>query len=384
MNNYYISDNLKLKYNSLYLLCLKYQLMYSFTFLFSFIVIIIMIGLLTINSFRRFIIIYRIFGKAKKRDFHKQPIPNSIGVVFLLLFILGVIVLEPFLEKKDLIGLIAGGVVICLTGFWDDLKIMSPIKKLFYQILAVSFIVLHNGLVIQNLHGFLGIEILNPILGIPFTIFIGIFMINAFNLIDGIDGLAALTAIISFAAFSIAFWLIDSKGYFGLCVLMIGIMGSYLPFNFSKKRKVFMGDSGSMFIGYILFVMSMLIVNSTAPILNNLSFERSVIPIVPLTIFILPIIDTASIYWYRVSVGRNPFSADKYHIHHLVLMLTKSHLLSSLVICCLLVITIFLFSLLVFKLTTVLFISLYFVLIFSMIIISNIIRIIYKKQLNKV
>ena len=358
--------------------------MYSFTFLFSFIVIIIMIGLLTINSFRRFIIIYRIFGKAKKRDFHKQPIPNSIGVVFLLLFILGVIVLEPFLEKKDLIGLIAGGGVICLTGFWDDLKIMSPIKKLFYQILAVSFIVLHNGLVIQNLHGFLGIEILNPILGIPFTVFIGIFMINAFNLIDGIDGLAALTAIISFVAFSIAFWLIDSKGYFGLCVLMIAIMCSYLPFNFSKKRKAFMGDSGSMFIGYILFVMSMLIVNSTAPILNNLSFERSVIPIVPLTIFILPIIDTASIYWYRVSVGRNPFSADKYHIHHLVLMLTKSHLLSSLVICCLLVITIFLFSLLVFKLTTLLFISLYFVLIFSMIIISNIIRFTFKKQLNKV
>ena len=358
--------------------------MYSFTFIFSFIVVILLIGFLMINSFRRFIIIYRIFGKAKKRDFHKKPIPNSIGVVFLVLFILGVIVLEPFLEKKDLIGLIAGGVVICLTGFWDDLKIMSPIKKLFYQILAVSFIVLHNGLVIQNLHGFLGIEILNPILGIPFTVFIGIFMINAFNLIDGIDGLAALTAIISFVAFSIAFWLIDSKGYFGLCVLMIGIMGSYLPFNFSKKRKAFMGDSGSMFIGYILFVMSMLIVNSTAPILNNLSFERSVIPIVPLTIFILPIIDTASIYWYRASVGRNPFSADKYHIHHLVLMLTKSHLLSSLVICCLLVITIFLFSLLVFKLTTVLFISLYFVLIFNMIILSNIIRIIYKKQLNKV
>ena len=358
--------------------------MYSFTFIFSFIVVILLIGLLMINSFRRFIIIYRIFGKAKKRDFHKKPIPNSIGVVFFVLFILGVIVLEPFLEKKDLIGLIVGGVVICLTGFWDDLKIMSPIKKLFYQILAVSFIVLHNGLVIQNLHGFLGIEILNPILGIPFTIFIGIFMINAFNLIDGIDGLAALTAIISFAAFSIAFWVIDSKGYFGLCVLMIGIMGSYLPFNFSKKRKVFMGDSGSMFIGYILFVMSMLVVNTTAPIIDNLSFDRAVVPIIPLVIFIIPIIDSASIYLYRLSVGRNPFSADRFHLHHLFLLLMKSHLVSSLVMCCLLVFTIFLFSLIVFKLTTVLFISLYFVLIFSMIILSNIIRIMHKKELNKV
>jgi len=127
------------------------------------------IGMFTIISFRRFIITYRIFGRAKKRDYHKQPIPNSIGVVFLLLFILGSIVLESFFEKTELTGLIAGGVIICLTGFWDDLKIMSPYRKLFYQIFAVSFIVLHNGLVIQNLYGFLGIEILNPILGIPFT-----------------------------------------------------------------------------------------------------------------------------------------------------------------------------------------------------------------------
>ena len=130
---------------------------------------------------------------------------------------------------------------------------------------------------------------------------------------------------------------------------MIGIMGSYLPFNFSKKRKVFMGDSGSMFIGYILFVMSMLVVNSTAPVLDNLSFDRAIIPIVPLTIFILPIIDTASIYLYRLSVGRSPFSPDKYHMHHLILMFTKSHLVSSLVMCCLLMFTIFLFSFLVFK-----------------------------------
>jgi UDP-GlcNAc:undecaprenyl-phosphate GlcNAc-1-phosphate transferase len=358
--------------------------MYSFTFIFSYITVIMVIGMFTIISFRRFIITYRIFGRAKKRDYHKQPIPNSIGVVFLLLFILGSIVLESFFEKTELTGLIAGGVIICLTGFWDDLKIMSPYRKLFYQIFAVSFIVLHNGLVIQNLYGFLGIEILNPILGIPFTVFIGVFMINAFNLIDGIDGLAGMTSIISFAAFAIVFWVLDSKGYFGICFLMIGIISSYLPFNFSKKRKVFMGDSGSMFIGFILFVMSMLIVNSTAPILDNLPFDRAIIPIAPLTIFILPIIDTASIYLYRLSVGRSPFSADKYHIHHLILLFTKSHLISSLVLSCLLMFTIFLFSSLIFKSSMVFFISLYFVLVFSMILLTNIIRIIFKKQLNRV
>ena len=341
------------------------------------------LGMLTIISFRRFIITFRIFGKPKRRDFQKQPIPNSIGVAFLFLFIFGGIVLESFLEKTEIIGIFVGSVIICLTGFWDDLKIMGPYKKLFYQLLAVSFVVLHNGLVIHNLHGFLGIEFLNSFIGIPFTIFIGVFMINAFNLIDGIDGLAGMIAIVSFAAFAIIFWLVDSKGYFGLCFLMIGIILSYLPFNFSKKRKVFMGDSGSMFIGYILFVMSMLIVNSTAPVLDNLQFDRAIIPIAPLTIFIIPIIDTASIYFYRLSVGRSPFSADKYHIHHLILFFTKSHLVSSLVISCLLMSTLFLFSLLASNTSTVFFISLYFVLVFTMILLTNIIRIFCKKQLNK-
>ena len=101
--------------------------------------------------------------------------------------------------------------------------------------------------------------------------------------------------------------------------------------------------AATMFIGFILFVMSMLIVNSTAPILDNLPFDRAIIPIAPLTIFILPIIDTASIYLYRLSVGRSPFSADKYHIHHLILLFTKSHLISSLVLSCLLMFTIFLY-----------------------------------------
>ena len=102
MNYYCILDNLKFKYNSLYLPHLKHQLMYSFTFLFSFIVIIMTLGMLTINSFRRFIITFRIFGKPKRRDFKKQLIPNSIGVVFLVLFIFGGIGLQFFLEKKDM------------------------------------------------------------------------------------------------------------------------------------------------------------------------------------------------------------------------------------------------------------------------------------------
>ena len=260
---------------------------------------------------------------------------------------------------------------------------MRAYKKLFYQIIAVVFIVIHNELIILNLHGFLGIELINPVLGLVFTSFIGVFMINAFNLIDGIDGLAGITAVISFAAFAVVFWLLDSKGYFGVCFLMIGIILSYLPFNFATKRKVFMGDSGSMFIGYILFVMTMLVVNTNAPLVDNLLFNRAVLPIVPLVIFIIPIIDSASIYLYRLSIGRSPFSADKFHLHHLLLLYTNSHLVSTLSISSLYIFVIVLFSLMVFNTTTVFFISAYFVLIFALILVSNIVRIKSKEKLVK-
>ena len=260
---------------------------------------------------------------------------------------------------------------------------MRAYKKLFYQIIAVVFIVIHNELAIENLYGFLGIELISPLLGLVFTTFIGVFMINAFNLIDGIDGLAGIIAVISFAAFAVVFWLLDYKGYFGVCFLMIGIILSYLPFNFSTKRKVFMGDSGSMFIGYILFVMTTLVVNTNAPLVDNLLFNRAVLPIVPLVIFIIPIIDSASIYLYRLSIGRSPFSADKFHLHHILLLYTNSHLVSTLTISALLIFVIVLFSIMVFQTTTVFFISSYFVLLFSMILIINIIRIKSKEKLAK-
>jgi UDP-N-acetylmuramyl pentapeptide phosphotransferase/UDP-N-acetylglucosamine-1-phosphate transferase len=208
-------------------------------------------------------------------------------------------------------------------------------------------------------------------------------MINAFNLIDGIDGLAGIIAVISFAAFAVVFWLLDYKGYFGVCFLMIGIILSYLPFNFSTKRKVFMGDSGSMFIGYILFVMTTLVVNTNAPLVDNLLFNRAVLPIAPLVIFIIPIIDSASIYLYRLSIGRSPFSADKFHLHHLFLLYTNSHLVSTLSISSLYIFVIVLFSLMVFSSTTVFFISAYFVLIFALILVSNIVRIKSKEKLAK-
>ena len=356
--------------------------MYTFSFIFGFLIVIVITGMLMINSYRQFITMYRIFGKAKKRDLHKQPIPNSCGVVFLVLSLLGVIILEPFFDKTELIGFIVAGTLICIIGFWDDLKVINTYNKLIYQLLIISFVVIHNDLEIQNLYGFLGIHELNPIVGSVFSVFIGVFMINSFNLIDGIDGLAGATAIISFVSFSIVFWIFDNKQDFGVCILMIGIILAYLPFNFSTKRKVFMGDSGALFIGFVLFMMTMSVVNTTAPIAYNLTIERYVIPIIPLAIFIIPIVDTSSIYLYRILLGKSPFSADNLHLHHLFLLLTKSHLSTTLTIISFNIVIIASFSLAVFKLNSIAFITSYFVFLLCVFLLSIFLKYRYKTELN--
>ena len=356
--------------------------MYTFYFIFGFIIVNVIIGTLMINSYRQLIIMYRIFGKAKKRDIHKQPIPNSCGVVFLVLSMLSIIVLESFFDKTELVGFIVTGTLICIIGFWDDLKIINTYKKLIYQLLIISFVVVHNDLEIQNLYGFLGIHELNPILGHMFSIFIGVFMINSFNLIDGIDGLAGAIAVISFVSFGIVFWILDDKQHFGVCIAMVGIILAYLPFNFSTKRKVFMGDSGALFIGFILFMMTMSVVNTSAPIAYNLTIDRFVIPIIPLAIFIVPIVDTSSIYLYRILLGKSPFLPDKLHLHHKFLLLTKSHLLATLTIVSLNIIVIATFALAVFKLNSIAFITSYFVFLLCVFLLSIFLKYRYKKELN--
>ena len=348
--------------------------MYSAIFISSFIGLIFGLGVVLINSYRKFVLLFRMYGRPKKRDFSKTPIPNSCGVVFLFLLIIGIAVVYPFSNNpSELLAIIAGSSVIAISGFWDDLKISRVREKLVYQIIVVSASLLYLDLTINNLHGFLNIYFVPIWIGFPLSVFIGLFMINAFNLIDGIDGLAGFLGISSFVSFSILFWTLDYAEYFGLCILMTGILAAYLPYNFSNKKKTFMGDSGSMLIGYLLFILTMTLIANREPIIEKL-IDRSILPVAPMVIFFVPMIDTLSIFVYRLLNGRSPFSPDRLHLHHMMLKLFRAHSLAS---CCLVFLNIVLissFSYFAFHLQPTLFQILFFILFFLCVIILSIIR----------
>lgn len=356
--------------------------MYSTSFIISFILLTFALGFVVINSYRKFIVLFRIYGRPKKRDFSNTPIPNSCGVVFLFLIILGSTVIYPYSNTpKELLAIIAGSTVITLSGFWDDLKIARVREKLVYQTIVVSASLIFLDLTINNLHGFLNIYAIPFWIGFPFCVFIGVFMINAFNLIDGIDGLASFIGISAFVSFAIIFWTLDYGEYFGLCILMTGILLSYLPYNFSFKKKTFMGDSGSMLIGYLLFMLTMIFLDNKEPIIEKL-IDRSILPIAPMAIYFVPMVDTLSIYIYRITQGRSPFSPDRLHTHHIFLKYFKEHWLASFFILFINIIIISFFSYYAFHMNSLYFQLLFFVIFFLCVISLIVFRLIKKINLQ--
>jgi UDP-N-acetylmuramyl pentapeptide phosphotransferase/UDP-N-acetylglucosamine-1-phosphate transferase len=149
-------------------------------------------------------------------------------------------------------------------------------------------------------------------------------VINAFNLIDGVDGLAGSLALMSCIAFGILFYLYDDISMVVLAASAVGSLISFLYFNFSKRRKMFMGDSGSMIFGFIIAVVAVRFIDTSES--SNASLFHSSSPVLTLAILFFPLLDTLRIFFIRIVVHKkSPFAADNNHLHHRFLSCGFSH-----------------------------------------------------------
>ncbi len=321
----------------------------------------------TSKSVRSLIHEYRLYPERKRRDIHNELVPSSIGVGFLIVFTTGTIFYQTeFLNVIDYSALIISAAGITVLGFLDDLNALSSKRKLLFQIVCIClFLYFNQHLIVQNLHFFLGITEISFIMSIIFTVFIGIIMINGLNLIDGIDGFAAITSIVCSSLFALIFWGIGSTIPFLLSILIVAILSGYLPINISKTKKGFMGDSGSMFLGYVFFIFTLILLKSDFTFIYNIVKTHSVIPLAALSIYIIQILDTLSIYYYRFSIGKKPLSADNFHIHHMMLhFINPNPLIVSLISGVFVVIFCTVISIVTFLYSGAIAISIYFILLF--------------------
>jgi len=219
--------------------------------------------------------------------------------------------------------LVASMFILFFLGVKDDIIGVSPTKKLAIHLVVGMILILMAGIRITSLNGLFGVYEIPDWASIMLSLFTYIVIVNAINLIDGVDGLATGVGLIAAVSFAIWFY---RTGDLPLALLAVGLAGAllgFLVFNFNPA-KIFMGDSGSLIIGMVLFVLAVKLVEhdlSTVP----LAMKGVSKPVLAMAILSYPLIDTLRVFFYRAVRGRSPFSADKNHIHHRLIQLGLNH-----------------------------------------------------------
>lgn len=290
------------------------------------------IGVFVISALCGFIFIPIIlnFCKTKQlydipnaRKIHKCAVPRLGGIAFMpSMFIAFAIALSAISVTDKLIMIniwslyfLTSISLIYVMGIIDDVLGLSPLIKFAVQIVAACFLPM-SGLYINNLYGFMGINEVPFIIGFPLTVLLIVFIDNAINLIDGIDGLAASLSIMALSGFLYIFASQEVWAYAILIAGLIGVLVAFLYFNLfgdaNKNRKIFMGDAGSLTLGFILgFLCIKYSMNNPAVIIeHNFDF------IMAFTLLIVPMFDVVRVFTVRIIHGGSPFKADKRHIHH--------------------------------------------------------------------
>ena len=251
--------------------------------------------------------------KPEKRKIHKNPMPRLGGLGIFIAFIFGYILFSD--QSTEMLSILMGSFFIIIIGIIDDIKPLPATIKLGGQLIATCIVVFYGGILLNRIVAF-GFNIEFGILAYPITIFFILGAINAINFIDGLDGLAGGVSSIYFLTIGIIIFLLNQQGSlaFILTFIMLGSILGFLVHNF-HPAKIFMGDSGSMFLGFIIAIVALL----------NFKTATFTTLIIPMLLLAIPIFDTSCAILRRKLKGRPISKPDKEHLHHQFLGMNLSH-----------------------------------------------------------
>lgn len=260
---------------------------------------------------------------------HQTPTLGGIGIFIGLIVVMTIV--GAFLNTKVLLLVMGGLTILFFLGLKDDLTVLSANKKFLGQLLASGLLIVFTDTRIIGFSRILDIDVLPYWISIGFTLFVYILIINAYNLIDGVDGLAGS---IAFSVSGIFVYLFVRAGELSLATIAIALCGCLLAFlrlNFSNKNKIFMGDTGSMIVGFLLAFFTISFINMAQ--LDESSEYYRASPALAFALLFYPLIDTLRIFFIRIVVHKtSPFKADKNHIHHRFIKRGYSHKTTTLLI----------------------------------------------------
>ncbi|WP_370390826.1 MraY family glycosyltransferase [uncultured Winogradskyella sp.] len=263
------------------------------------------------------------------RSVHSTHTPTLGGIGIFLGLVVVMTIVGAFLNTKVLLLVMGGLTVLFFLGLKDDLTLLSAQKKFLGQLFSALLLIVFTDTRIIGFSTILGIDVLPYWVSVGFTLFVYILIINAYNLIDGVDGLAGTIALCASGIFS---YLFVMAGDLSLATIAIALCGSLIAFlrkNFSSKQKLFMGDTGSMVVGFLLAVFTVSFIHMAQSDASSDYYRAA--PALALALLFYPLIDTLRIFFIRLFVHKtSPFKADKNHIHHRFIQAGFSHLATTL------------------------------------------------------
>ncbi|BAO75063.1 glycosyltransferase family 4 protein [Winogradskyella sp. PG-2] len=283
-----------------------------------------------INKIRWIVKSMDLIDRPDHRSSHIESTPTMAGVSFFLTVIFVLIIIKPWDTTGVGINLIAALGLMFAVGLKDDLVVSTPRAKIISEVLAIGMILFCNCLKVSSLGGFMGIGVIPDFAAYILVTLIILTIINSFNMIDGIDGLASIIGIVIFSVYGFLFLIFGLEFYFLLCLCFLGILIGYIRFNLSKNRKIFMGDTGSLFIGFCIGFLSVKFLSIDSKLFQEFSFIPSNKLIIIAAIFFIPLFDIIRVISIRLINKNSPFKADNNHIHHVLINSGLSHFKASL------------------------------------------------------
>ena len=264
----------------------------------------------------------------EERKLHTEYIPTLGGIALFLAFFVGFSVSGFAGQMQGYSYFAAAMLMLFFTGMKDDLVGLSPFKKLLVEVAVGLMLIFGSGIYISNFYGVLGIGELPFAVAVLVTLFTMIVVVNAYNLIDGVDGLAGGIGVIASLFFGVGFFIAGEHTMAMLSAVVAASLVGYLIHNF-HPASIFMGDTGSLIIGFLLAVQAIQFVG-----LNEIpafvDVFGSISSVMPVAILMIPLYDTLRVFILRAKRGDSPFDPGRDHIHHILIGMGMGHRKTSL------------------------------------------------------
>lgn len=269
---------------------------------------------------------------SEDRKIHKRIVPNLGGLAIFSGFLFSLAIFIDLSTLKVANYLLSGGIVIFMIGLKDDIIGVDPMKKFIAQFIAAFIVTIMADIRLIDLGGFMGVYELSYPFSIGLSVLTIVGVVNAYNLIDGIDGLSGTLGLVFSLVYAYLFFAAGELGWTYVCLALAGSLTGFLIHNISPAR-IFMGDCGSLMVGFLAAVLSIQFINTSSANIIDLGFTSiTSAPALAMAIVILPLFDTLRVFAIRIVNNQSPFKADRNHLHHRMLALGLTHMQATAVL----------------------------------------------------